>query len=79
MQQWRQVSSIYWKAQGRVESTGYFICGEIQNQENLAWTKKENLQNTFGAWDIRSPCTFNRLSQGKREGFESGFHSEQKV
>jgi hypothetical protein len=47
-------------------------------EKYTAWTKKKKLQDTFGAWDIRSPCTFNRLSQREREGLESGFGSGRK-
>ena len=49
-----------------------------KTRENPARTEKRKLQDAFGAWDIRSPCMFNRLSQSERQGFESRFGSEWK-
>ena len=49
-----------------------------KTRENPAWTEKRKSQDAFGAWDIRSPSTFNRLSQSERQGFESRFGSERK-
>lgn len=81
MQQWRQVSSIYWKAQGREKSTSYErVLYAERDKTRKIWRgpKKKKLQDTFGARDIRSPCALNRLSQSEREGFESRFDSERK-
>ena len=54
------------------------LYAEMRNQGKSGVDRKRKLQDAFGAWDIRSPCTFNCLSQSERQGFESRFGSERK-